>query len=308
MKTSNQRVAYGQTLVELGREDPRITVLEADLGRSTYSHDFQEAFPQRYFEMGIAEANMTSFAAGLSLTGKVAITNSFAVFAAGRAYDQIRQGVAIAALNVKIVGSSAGFSDFGDGATHQSVEDIAIMRAIPNMTVLVPADAPQARAMVRWMVAHEGPVYLRISRNDLPEVTGEQPDPVAPTVLRPGTDAAAVACGVMVEQALKAADALAARGVSLRVVNAPCLQPFPDADVRALLTDVRAIVGCEEHSIVGGLNQALAWALRGDGRPLDAVADKDGFGQSAYSHEGLLAHYHLTAADIESKVRELLHA
>ncbi|MEG1776338.1 MAG: transketolase family protein, partial [Clostridia bacterium] len=172
MKKSNQRTVYGQTLVEIGQRNPQLVVLEADLGKSTQTNAFQQAFPQRYFEMGIAEANMTSFAAGLSLTGKVAVTNSFAVFAAGRAYDQIRQGVVIPALNVKVVGSSAGFSDFGDGATHQSVDDVAIMRAIPNMTVLVPADAPQLRSMVYWMVAHDGPVYLRVSRNDLPEVTG----------------------------------------------------------------------------------------------------------------------------------------
>ena len=164
MKMSNQRTVYGQTLVELGKENQRIVVLEADLGKSTQSYAFSQEFPERYFEMGIAEADMTSFAAGLSLTGKITFTNSFAVFAAGRAYDQIRQGIAIPKLNVKIVGSSAGMSDFGDGATHQSVEDVAIMRAIPNMTVLVPADAPQLKAMVKWMVDYDGPVYLRVSR------------------------------------------------------------------------------------------------------------------------------------------------
>nr|HML49043.1 transketolase family protein [Clostridia bacterium] len=175
---------YGETLVALGAENPRIVVCEADLGKSTMTYAFERAYPDRYFEMGIAEANMTSFAAGLSLTGKVAFTNSFAVFAGGRAYDQIRQGIAIGGLNVKVVGSSAGLSDFGDGATHQSVEDIAIMRAIPNMTVLVPADAPQLRRMVEWMVAYDGPVYLRMSRNDLPEVTGPADSVLRPTMLR----------------------------------------------------------------------------------------------------------------------------
>ncbi|MEG0743077.1 MAG: transketolase C-terminal domain-containing protein, partial [Clostridia bacterium] len=277
MKKSNQRTVYGQTLVEIGQRNPQLVVLEADLGKSTQTNAFQQAFPQRYFEMGIAEANMTSFAAGLSLTGKVAVTNSFAVFAAGRAYDQIRQGVAIPALNVKVVGSSAGFSDFGDGATHQSVDDVAIMRAIPNMTVLVPADAPQLRSMVYWMVAHDGPVYLRVSRNDLPEVTGETPDPLAPAVLREGSDVAAVACGVMVEQALLAADLLAAEGVSLRVINAPCLKPFPDEQIKGLLSGVKGIVTCEEHSVIGGLSQALAWAMRGDGRSMEAIAAMDVF-------------------------------
>ena len=306
MKTSNQRMVYGKTLLEIGAEDPRVVVLEADLGNSTQSIHFQRAYPDRYFEMGIAEANMTSFAAGLALTGKIAITNSFAVFAAGRAYDQIRQGVSIPGLNVKIVGSSAGFSDFGDGATHQSVDDIAIMRAIPNMTVLVPADGPQTAAMVRWMIGHGGPVYLRISRNDLPEITGDAPDPIAPAVLREGNDAALLACGVMVSKALQAADALAEKGISARVINVPCLKPFPEEEIRKLTAGVRAVVTCEEHSVIGGLGQAVSWALRGDGRPLDAVAVQDEFGQSAYTHEELLAHYHLSAQDIAEKTAALL--
>lgn len=306
MKTSNQRMVYGKTLLEIGAEDPRVVVLEADLGNSTQSIHFQRAYPDRYFEMGIAEANMTSFAAGLALTGKIAITNSFAVFAAGRAYDQIRQGVSIPGLNVKVVGSSAGFSDFGDGATHQSVDDIAIMRAIPNMTVLVPADGPQTAAMARWMIGHDGPVYLRISRNDLPEITGDAPDPIAPAVLREGNDAALLACGVMVSKALQAADALAEKGVSARVINVPCLKPFPEEEIRKLTAGVRAVVTCEEHSVIGGLGQAASWALRGDGRPLDAVAVQDEFGQSAYTHEELLAHYHLSAQDIAEKTAALL--
>lgn len=306
MKTSNQRAIYGQTLLEVGAADPRVVVLEADLGNSTQSIHFQKKYPERFFEMGIAEANMTSFAAGLSLTGKIPVTNSFAVFAAGRAYDQIRQGVAIPALNVKVVGSSAGFSDFGDGATHQSIDDVAIMRAIPNMTVLVPADGPQVASMVKWMINHDGPVYLRISRNDLPEITGENPDPITPTVLREGTDVALVACGVMVNKALQAADILAEKGISARVINVPCLKPFPDEAITALLKGVKAIVTCEEHSYIGGLSQAMAWALRGDGRPMDAVAVQDVFGQSAYTHEELLSYYHVNVQDIVEKAEKLL--
>lgn len=301
---SNQRTVYGQTLVELGKENQRIVVLEADLGKSTQSYAFSQEFPERYFEMGIAEADMTSFAAGLSLTGKIPFTNSFAVFAAGRAYDQIRQGIAIPKLNVKIVGSSAGMSDFGDGATHQSVEDVAIMRAIPNMTVLVPADAPQLKAMVKWMVDYDGPVYLRVSRNDLPEVTGEHPDPITPAVLREGTDAAVVACGIMVAPALEAAEKLAAEGISVRVINVPCLKPFADEKVKELLAGVKKIVAAEEHSYIGGLSQALAWALRGDGRPLETVSIPDVFGQSASNPQELLVHYGLTADHIAEKIKE----
>lgn len=304
MKMSNQRTVYGQTLVELGKENQRIVVLEADLGKSTQSYAFSQEFPERYFEMGIAEADMTSFAAGLSLTGKIPFTNSFAVFAAGRAYDQIRQGIAIPKLNVKIVGSSAGMSDFGDGATHQSVEDVAIMRAIPNMTVLVPADAPQLKAMVKWMVDYDGPVYLRVSRNDLPEVTGEHPDPITPAVLREGTDAAVVACGIMVAPALEAAEKLAAEGISVRVINVPCLKPFADEKVKELLAGVKKIVAAEEHSYIGGLSQALTWALRGDGRPLETVSIPDVFGQSASNPQELLVHYGLTADHIAEKIKE----
>ena len=304
MKMSNQRTVYGQTLVELGKENKRIVVLEADLGKSTQSYAFSQEFPERYFEMGIAEADMTSFAAGLSLTGKIPFTNSFAVFAAGRAYDQIRQGIAIPKLNVKIVGSSAGMSDFGDGATHQSVEDVAIMRAIPNMTVLVPADAPQLKAMVKWMVDYDGPVYLRVSRNDLPEVTGEHPDPITPAVLREGTDAAVVACGIMVAPALEAAEKLAAEGISVRVINVPCLKPFADEKVKELLAGVKKVVAAEEHSYIGGLSQALAWALRGDGRSLETVSIPDVFGQSASNPQELLVHYGLTADHIAEKVKE----
>lgn len=304
MKMSNQRTVYGQTLVELGKENQRIVVLEADLGKSTQSYAFSQEFPERYFEMGIAEADMTSFAAGLSLTGKIPFTNSFAVFAAGRAYDQIRQGIAIPKLNVKIVGSSAGMSDFGDGATHQSVEDVAIMRAIPNMTVLVPADAPQLKAMVKWMVDYDGPVYLRVSRNDLPEVTGEHPDPITPAVLREGTDAAVVACGIMVAPALEAAEKLAAEGISVRVINVPCVKPFADEKVKELLAGVKKIVAAEEHSYIGGLSQALAWALRGDGRPLETASIPDVFGQSASNPQELLVHYGLTADHIAEKIKE----
>lgn len=304
MKMSNQRTVYGQTLVELGKENQRIVVLEADLGKSTQSYAFSQEFPERYFEMGIAEADMTSFAAGLSLTGKIPFTNSFAVFAAGRAYDQIRQGIAIPKLNVKIVGSSAGMSDFGDGATHQSVEDVAIMRAIPNMTVLVPADAPQLKAMVKWMVDYDGPVYLRVSRNDLPEVTGEHPAPITPAVLREGTDAAVVACGIMVAPALEAAEKLAAEGISVRVINVPCVKPFADEKVKELLAGVKKIVAAEEHSYIGGLSQALAWALRGDGRPLETVSIPDVFGQSASNSQELLVHYGLTADHIAEKIKE----
>src|SRR5512136_2915265 len=208
MKTQNPREVYGRTLVEMGRENSNIVVLEADLGKSTMSCYFEQAFPERFFEMGIAEANMTSFAAGLSLAGKIAFTNSFAVFAAGRAFDQIRQGICIPGLNVRIVGSSCGLSDFGDGSTHQSVEDVAIMRAIPNMAVLVPADGNETRTMTLALAELKGPAYMRITRNDLPDVMpADEPFVLGkPHLIRQGSDVVAFANGQMVSHAVATAD------------------------------------------------------------------------------------------------------
>lgn len=302
----DQRIAYQEALLALGALDERIVVLEADLGKSTMTYAFEQKYPDRYFEMGIAEANMTSFAAGLALTGKIPFTNSFAVFALGRAYDQVRQSIATARLNVKIVGSSAGLSDFGDGATHQAVEDMAIARAIPGMTVLSPADASQVKAMMRWMVAYDGPCYMRLSRTDLPLVTGPSDFPVLPATLREGEDVALVATGSMVSAALTSADMLKKCSISARVVNCPCLKPLSDEAVHAALAGVKAIVTCEEHAIIGGLAQALAWALRGDGRPLEAVAINDQFGQSAQSIDELLKAYRLTPEDIYHTALSLL--
>ena len=233
MKMQSQRKAYGETLVQLGRENKNIVVLDADLSKSTMTCFFEQEFPDRYFEMGIAEANMISFAAGLSLTGKIAFVNSFAVFSTGRPFDQIRQGVAIGKLNVKICGSSAGLSDFGDGATHQSVEDIAIMRAIPNMTVISPCDAIETKKAVRFAAEYDGPVYIRVSRNDLPEIFPYDMEFTLgkPVVLREGNDITVFATGTMVYEALVAAEKLSSLGISARVVNVSTLKPVDDESI-----------------------------------------------------------------------------
>ena len=307
MRVQNPREVYGRTLVEIGREDPRIVVLEADLSKSTMSCYFEQTFPERFFEMGIAEANMTSFAAGLSLTGKIPFTNSFAVFAAGRAFDQIRQGVCIPGLNVRIVGSSCGLSDFGDGSTHQSVEDIAIMRAIPNMTVLVPADGNETRSMTRALADYQGPVYLRISRNDLPDVMSEN-EPVVvgkPHLIRQGSDVVAFANGQMVSMALAAADGLADEGISLRVVNVSSMKPVDKAALAALADGVRGAVTLEEHSLIGGLADLIREVMQGRPLPMRFVGINDRFGQSAHSYEDLLEGYSLTQAHIAAAVRQV---
>lgn len=301
MAKRDMRDAYGDALVALGGRNPDIVALDADLGKSTMSLRFEQAFPDRFFEMGIAEQNMVCFGAGLSLTGKIPFLSTFAVFMAGRPYDQIRQTVATAGLNVKLCGSSSGLSGAGDGATHQSVEDIALMAALPNMTVLAPCDATETRLAVLAAAAHDGPVYIRVDRNPVEDIYPEARDYAIgrPVVLREGSDMALLATGIMSGVALQAAQTLeAAHGVRARVVHIGTLKPFDDGAVAALCADVPAVVTCEEHLLHGGLGAAVAYALRNAGKRLECVAIRDRFGQSAETHEELLAHYGLDAPSV----------
>jgi transketolase len=308
MKMQNCRTVYGETLAQLGKENQNIVVLEADLSKTTMTKLFEQAFPDRFFEMGIGEQNMISTAAGLALCGKIAFANSFAVFAAGRPYDQIRVSVCIGKLNVKIVGSSCGISDFGDGATHQGIEDVAIMRAIPNMTVLSPADGIETRKMTRAAAEYDGPVYLRIPRNDIPDVTDEKQEFEIgkPSVIREGKDVVVFAYGYMVYKALKAAETLEKEGISLRVVNVSTLKPIDEDAIKKLTEGVKGIVTVEEHTIIGGLASIVAFAMRGTAMPIEAIAIQDCFGQSALSYEQLLEHYGLTDTAVEKAVKKVL--
>jgi transketolase len=301
MSNLNQRMIYGETLVAMGAADPRIVVLDADLGGSTMGKMFENAHPTRHFEMGIAEANMVSVAAGLAQTGKIPFANSFAVFASGRAYDQTRQAVAIGKLNVKIVGSSAGLSDFGDGSTHQSVEDIAIMRAIPNMTVICPADANEAAAATRAIADYNGPVYLRLNRHDYENVTpADKPFEIGkPVVLRDGEEVVIFATGICVGMALEAAEK---SGKSVKVVNISTIKPLPQDEIIALASGAKHVVTAEEHSIVGGLGGAIAEALRETGTPIKFVGIRDKFGCSAHGYAELLEHYGITSDAILKEV------
>ena len=308
MQWLNQRKAYGESLVKLGQIDSRIVVLEADLGKSTMSCFFQDAFPERYFEMGIAEANMIATAAGLNLTGKIPFAASFAVFATGRAYDQIRTSVCIPGLNVKICGSSAGLSDFGDGSTHQSIDDLALMRVLPNMTVLSPVDAVETEKMVEAMAAHNGPVYLRLCRNDLPVLT----DPGTAwqigqiTEVKPDGDIALLATGVMVSVGLEAAEELARAGIHLKVVNISTIKPLDGDRLVEVLKDCRAFVPAEEHSVIGGLGGAVRETLSGRlSLPSALIGIADQFGTSAYDWQELLDHYSLTSEAIVAAVKNL---
>lgn len=306
MSCNNQRTAYGEALVELGRENKDIVVLDADLGGSTMGKMFEAAYPERHYEMGIAEANMTSVAAGLAQTGKIPFTNSFAVFAAGRAYDQIRQTIAIGKLNVKICGSSSGLSDFGDGATHQSVEDIAIMRAIPNMTVLSPADANETKAAVKAMTELEGPCYIRLNRNDYENVTDEGSEFKIgePAVLRPGSDVVIFATGYMTGVSMKAAEELEGR-ISVKVVNISTIKPMDEEAVIRLAKDCKGVVTAEEHSIVGGLGSAVSEVLRKECKPVEYVGIEDSFGCSAHNYQELLTYYGLTKEHVIKAVESI---
>ena len=307
MSYTNQRIAYGSTLVELGKENKNIVVLDADLGGSTMGKMFEAEFPNRHFEMGIAEANMTSAAAGLAQVGKIPFTNSFAVFAAGRAYDQIRQTIAIGKLNVKICGNSSGLSDFGDGSTHQAVEDIAIMRAIPNMTVLCPVDAIETAKMVKAMVEYNGPVYLRLNRNDYDNVTAESDDFKigVPTVLKEGNQIVVFATGIMAAKAVEAAKALEGE-ISLKVVNVSTIKPLNAESIIALAKDCSAVITAEEHSVIGGLGSAIAEALCKACKPIEFVGVQDTFGCSAHNYAELMEHFELTSESIAKAARKLV--
>ena len=306
MSCKNQRIAYGEALVELGRENRDIVVLDADLGGSTMGKMFEKEFPDRHYEMGIAEANMTSVAAGLAQTGKIPFTNSFAVFAAGRAFDQIRQTIAIGNLNVKICGSSSGLSDFGDGATHQAVEDLAIMRAIPNMTVISPADANETKSAVKAVTEMEGPCYIRLNRNDYENVTEEGVEFKIgkPTVLKEGTRVVVFATGYMVGLAMQAARELEDR-ISVKVVNVSTIKPMDAIAVIQITKGCKGVVTAEEHSIVGGLGSAIAEVLKKECIPIEFVGIEDTFGCSAHNYQDVLAYHGLTKEHIKTVVEEM---
>ena len=302
------RVAYGQTLAELGKEYPNLVVLDADLSGSTQSAMFAKAFPERFYNMGIAEANMTGVAAGLAACGKMPFTNSFAMFATGRAYEQIRNSVAYPRLNVKIVGSHGGLSVGEDGATHQCNEDIALMRTIPGMTILNPADDVEAQAAVLAAAQYEGPVYLRFGRLAAPVFNG--PDYKFQmgkgVTLREGSDLTILATGILVYESLQAAEALAKEGISARVINIHTIKPLDKELVVQAARETGVLLTAEEHSVIGGLGAAVAEAI-GEECPVPVVrvGIKDSFGHSGKGGE-LLAEYGLCSENIAAEAKRAL--
>lgn len=301
------RDAYGETLKELGAIYPDLVVLDADLSASTKTQDFAKVYPERFFDCGIAEGNMMSVAAGLAAAGKIPFASTFAIFGAGRAYEQIRNSICYPKLNVKIALTHAGLTVGEDGATHQMLEDIALMRVLPNMTVIVPADAEETKVAVKWAASYQGPVYIRMGRAKCDDVTAEN-TPFVPgkaTVLRKGYDITIIACGIMVGKALQAADILKGAGITARVINMSSIKPIDEDVIIKAASDTGAIVTAEEHQVQGGLGSAVAEVVvKHCPVPMAMIGVEDRFGESGKADD-LLKAYGLTAAHIAETALQL---
>jgi transketolase len=302
------REAYGNALAEFG-EDSRIIVLDADLSKSTKTDIFKKKFPERFINMGIAEANMMSVAAGLATCGKIVFASSFAIFAAERACEQVRNSICYPALNVKIGATHAGISVGEDGASHQPVEDIAIMRAIPNMTVICPADAVETRHAVKAAIEHDGPVYLRLGRLSVPVLYDEDTysfELGKGVTISDGRDVTIIATGLMVHIAVEAGLLLAGEGIKARIIDIHTIKPIDKDIIIKAAKETGAIVTAEEHNIYGGLGGAVAEVVAGNYPvPVKIVGIQDKFGKSG-KPDRLMEMYNLTAANIAEKAKEAI--
>jgi transketolase len=302
------RDAYGEALAELGAVNENIVVLEADLSKSTKTSDFKKVYPERFFNMGIAEQNMIGTAAGFAAAGKTPFASTFAVFAAGRAYDQIRNSIAYPNLNVKIAATHAGLTVGEDGGSHQMLEDIALMRALPNMTVIVPADGIETKQVIKAAAELEGPVYIRLGRPKVPVLFGDDYkfEIGKGVVLKEGTDVTLIGTGIMVSKAMEAAELLAAEGISAAVVNISTIKPLDAELIIAQAQKTGAVVTCEEHTICGGLGSAVAEVLvENCPVPMARVGVEDKFGESGLPDE-LLEKYGLSASNIAAKAKAVI--
>jgi len=302
------REAYGKTLVELGRENPDIVVLDADLSRSTMTHLFAHEFPERFFDCGIAEQNMVGIAAGLAASGKIPFTSTFAVFAPGRCFDQIRMSIAQSRLNVKLVTTHGGITVGEDGTSHQAIEDLALIGSLPGFTVIVPADAIETAQAVRTAAATYGPCHIRLCRLQTPLVYDEGYcfKLGKAVTMREGKDATIIAIGLMVVEALRAAETLELAGIHCRVLNMPTLKPIDEAAIIKAATETGAIVTAEEHLEHGGLGSEVALRVaRHYPVPMELIAIKDTYAKSGKAVE-LLQRYGLTAENIELAVRSVI--
>ena len=304
------RAAYGEALAALANEYPELVVLDADLSGSTMSKKFAEVAPERFYNIGIAECNMAGIAAGLAACGKKPFINSFAMFSAGRAWEQVRNSIAYPGLNVKVIGSHGGLSVGEDGATHQCIEDYALMRAIPGMVVVSPCDGPEMRAAVKALLDYEGPAYMRLGRLAVESVTDETEGYTFQlgkgAQIREGNDVTVIATGMMVQEAVKASDALKAEGISVRVIDMHTIKPLDTEIVLKAAKETGVIVTCEEANIIGGLGSAVAEYLS-EACPTPVVRHgvNDEFGRSGEAKK-VLAAYKLDAAGITESIRKAL--
>ena len=303
------RESYGNALIELGKEDPNVVVLDADLAEATKTGMFKKVFPERHIDCGIAECNMAGVAAGLSLSGKIPFMSSFAMFAAGRAFEQIRNSIGYPHLNVKIGATHAGITVGEDGASHQCNEDIALMRTIPGMVVMCPSDDIEAKAAVRAAYEYEGPVYMRFGRAAVP-VINDKPDYKFEigkgTILKEGTDVTIVATGICVDSALKAADLLEKDGLNAEVINICTIKPLDEEIIINSAKKTGKVVTCEEHSVIGGLGSAVCDALcKSYPAPVYKIGKQDRFGESG-SAADLLVKYKLDGQGVYEQIKEFL--
>lgn len=307
-KMLNARDAYGKTLLEIGKQNPKIVALDADLSDSTKTCLFGKEFPERFFDMGIAEQNMMGTAAGLATTGKIVFASTFAMFATGRVYDQIRQSIVYPRQNVKIVATHAGITVGGDGASHQITEDIGLMRVLPGMTIIVPADAIETEKVIRKIANHVGPAYIRIGRANVPVIYDDSHEFEIgkATVHKNGNDATIIAIGIMVSIALDAAEILEKEGIYARVINMSTVKPIDKEIIIKSAKETGAIVTAEEHSTINGLGSAVAEVLvENFAVPMKRVGIPDVFGESGDVWE-LMNKYGLTKENIVKAVHEVI--
>lgn len=301
------RAAYGKTLVEVGGTNPDLIVMDADLSGSTMTKKFAEVYPDRFFNMGIAEQNLYATAAGIALSGKTVCASTFAMFASGRAFEIIRNSIGYTGANVKVCATHAGITVGEDGASHQTFEDIALMRTIPGMMVVNPCDAVSAETLLKQAIAMDGPAYVRLGRAAVPVFYEEGADIQLGKgkVLREGKDITVVATGIMVAEAMNAAETLAAEGIDVRVIDIHTIKPIDEEVIIKAAQETKAIVTAEEHSVIGGLGSAVAEVLvKNCPTKVKMVGQQDTFGESGKPEE-LKEKYGMTAAHIVAAVKEL---
>ncbi len=302
------REAFGKKLEALGSEYPNLVVLDADLAASTQTKFFAKAFPERFFDVGIAEQDLITTAAGLALTGKIPFAAAFAVFITGRAYDQVRMSVCYQKANVKLIGTHGGVTVGEDGATHQALEDISLMRGLPNMMVIVPADCKECEQVLEYAVEHDGPVYIRIARNSLPDIYPENYkfNPGKAVVLKEGTDVTLISNGDVLVETLKAAEILAEKNINAEVISLPVVKPLDSKTIVQSVKKTGCAVTIENHSIYGGIGSAICECLA-ENYPAKVlrIGTNDTFGQSGEANE-LLKIYGLDSESIANKVMEIL--